>query len=106
MCSPSPSSIDRSPASASPPPDVIPYPGFSAPPINSASQSWGSSDYDVVRSPGTYSSDPHITGGAGCYFLAGGVYTFQSGFTINGGFVSNELRPPDEPALAITTAAL
>src|SRR5207249_3358068 len=59
-------------------------------------------------------SDPRLGGGAGCYFLSGGVYTWSAGFTQNGGFVSNELRPPDEPKLSAanqpnlttTTAAL
>jgi Flp pilus assembly protein TadG len=85
---------------------AMPDPGFTAPPINPASQSWSSSDYEVVRDPGTYSGDPHLAGGAGCYFLDGGVYNLQSGFTINGGFTSNELRPPDEPALTSTSASL
>ncbi len=85
---------------------TIPDPGLAAPPTNAAAQAWGSSDYNVVRNPGTYSADPHLTGGVGCFFLAGGVYTFQSGLTLNGGFVSNELRPPDEPALTATTAVL
>src|SRR5213593_4163547 len=47
--------------------------------------------------PGTYLADPHLTGGAGCYFLEAGVYSFSQGFTQQGGLVSNELRPPDEP---------
>jgi Flp pilus assembly protein TadG len=83
---------------------TIPDPGYAAPTTNPASQSWG--QYTVVQVPGTYSTDPHLTGGVNCFFLAGGVYTFQSGFTTNGGFTSNELRPPDEPTLTATTAAL
>jgi Flp pilus assembly protein TadG len=85
---------------------AMPDPGFPAPPINPAAQSWNSSDYNVVRSAGTYSGDPHLVGGAGCYFLAGGVYTFQSGFTIDGGLTSNELKPPDEPVVTSTRSAL
>jgi Flp pilus assembly protein TadG len=85
---------------------AMPDPGFSAPPANPSAQSWSSSDHVVVRHAGTYSSDPHLVGGAGCYFLDGGVYTLQGGFTINGGLTSNELRPPDEPALTTTRAAL
>jgi Flp pilus assembly protein TadG len=85
---------------------TIPDPGHAAPPTNTASQSWGQSDFNVVRSPGTYSVDPKLGGSAGCFFLAGGVYTWQGGLTINGGFTSNELRPPDEPALTGTTTAL
>jgi hypothetical protein len=50
----------------------------------------------VVLSPGTYAADPAFGTGL-CYFLAGGVYRWQGGYTNNGSFVSNELRPPDEP---------
>jgi hypothetical protein len=52
----------------------------------------------AVLQPGTYASDPgpaFVTNR--CYFLAGGVYQWQRGYTNNGAFVSNELRPPDEP---------
>ena len=51
---------------------------------------------NVVLSPGTYGADPAFNAGA-CYFLAGGVYQWQNGYTNNGAFVSNKLRPPDEP---------
>jgi len=85
---------------------AMPDPGFSAPPIDPSAQSWNSSDYNVVRSAGTYGDDPHLVGGSGCYFLAGGVYAMQSGFTINGGLTSNELRPPDEPVVTSTRSAL
>jgi hypothetical protein len=52
----------------------------------------------VVLSPGTYASDPGPQLGSNrCYFLAGGVYKWLAGYTNNGAFVSNELRPPDEP---------
>ncbi len=50
----------------------------------------------VVLSPGTYAVDPALGTGF-CYFLSGGVYQWQGGYTNNGSFVSNELRPPDEP---------
>jgi len=50
----------------------------------------------VVLSPGTYAPDPAF-GSLRCYFLTGGVYKWQGGYTNNGAFVSNELRPPDEP---------
>jgi len=74
-------------------------PGFPEPSLNTNSQTWSSTSGSVEQ-PGTYASDPRLSGGAGCYFLAGGVYTWSAGFTQNGGFVSNELRPPDEPELA------
>jgi Flp pilus assembly protein TadG len=50
---------------------------------------------NVVISPGVYSSNPAFA--ARCYFLAGGDYRWQGGYTNNGGLVSNELVPPDEP---------
>jgi hypothetical protein len=72
---------------------TMPDPGYPLPPLNASSQSWSSSSGSVEQ-PGTYTSDPRPSG---CYFLAGGVYNFKAGITENGGFVSNELRPPDEP---------
>jgi hypothetical protein len=51
---------------------------------------------DVVLSPGTYAADPAFNAGR-CYFLASGAYQWSAGYTNNGGFVSNKLRPPDEP---------
>src|SRR5258708_18644747 len=50
----------------------------------------------VVIAPGSYAMDPAFGTGF-CYFLAGGVYKWQGGYTNNGSFISNELRPPDEP---------
>ena len=50
----------------------------------------------VNLGPGIYSSDPGLNNNSGCYFLAAGVYDFQAGLTTNGGFISNELKPPDE----------
>lgn len=76
-----------------------PDPGFPQPALNTSTQSWSSTS-GSTEAPGTYASDPKLAGGAGCFFLAGGVYDFQAGFTQNGGFVSNELRPPDEPSMA------
>jgi len=53
---------------------------------------------NVVLSPGTYAVDPLFGNAGSCYFLAGGVYQWQGGMTVNSGVVSNQLRPPDEPA--------
>ena len=77
----------------------IPDPGYSQPALNATSVSWSSTSGSVEQ-PGLYAADPKLTGSAGCYFLAGGVYDFSAGFSDNGGFVSNELRPPDEPNMA------
>jgi hypothetical protein len=45
--------------------------------------------------PGVYNNFS-LTGGAGCYFLDAGVYTWNGGYTSHGGLVSNELKAPDE----------
>jgi hypothetical protein len=74
------------------------------PTLNTTGRSWASTT--VNQLPGTYAADPRLTGGAGCYFLAAGTYTWQAGFTVNGGFATNELRPPDEPSRTTTTASL
>jgi Flp pilus assembly protein TadG len=76
----------------------IPDPGFAQPALNTTTRTWNSAS-GSTQLPGTYAADPHLAGGAGCYFLSGGIYDFSAGFTQNGGFVSNELRPPDEPNL-------
>ena len=83
----------------------MPDPGYHMPPLNAATRTWNSTSGSVEQ-PGTYAADPHLSGSAGCYFLAGGVYTFSAGFSLNGGFISNELRPPDEPNLTATTSPL
>lgn len=51
---------------------------------------------DVVLSPGVYAVDPILNNNQ-CWFLSGGVYKWQGGITNDGDFVSNELKPPDEP---------
>jgi hypothetical protein len=84
---------------------MMPDPNYTMPAINDTSRSWSSTS-GSVELPGTYAADPKLTGSSGCYFLAGGVYNFTAGFTDNGGFVSNDLRPPDEPNLTATTAGL
>lgn len=50
----------------------------------------------VVLNPGSYAANPNIAPGR-CYFLSAGVYAWRAGYTANGGLVSNELKPPDEP---------
>ena len=56
----------------------------------------------VVMSPGTYTADPDFSSSV-CYFLSGGVYKWQAGYTNAGGFVSNDLKPPDEPSTSNNT---
>jgi Flp pilus assembly protein TadG len=50
----------------------------------------------VVLPAGVYAMDPMFAPGR-CYFLRGGVYEWLAGYTNSGAFVSNELKPPDEP---------
>jgi len=45
--------------------------------------------------PGQYNSFA-LSGGAGCYFLDAGVYTWNGGYSSHGGLVSNELKAPNE----------
>jgi Flp pilus assembly protein TadG len=56
----------------------------------------------VVLQPGTYTVDPVFNNGT-CYFLSGGVYKWLGGYTNSNSFVSNELRPPDEPTVGDNT---
>src|SRR5439155_15546885 len=108
---PPPSAIQYEcyPSGAAPPctlPDVLgsgtgaqtqfPDPGYPAPSLAGLSNQ-ASPGSAIVIQPGIYTNDPHFGGGTGCYFMAPGVYDWQNGFSANGGFVSNELKPPDEP---------
>ncbi|HVH64318.1 MAG TPA: pilus assembly protein TadG-related protein [Candidatus Dormibacteraeota bacterium] len=70
-------------------------PSYPIPPLNGTAQ--GIPGANVVIYPGTYAANPLIGAGR-CYFLTAGVYTWRSGYRANGGFVSNELKPPDEPS--------
>ena len=69
-------------------------PNYPPPPFGGGAQ--GSPFDNVILSPGDYAADPAFRSGR-CYFLAGGVYRWLAGYTNNGSFVSNELKPPDEP---------
>jgi Flp pilus assembly protein TadG len=84
---------------------AMPDPGFTMPPVNTTAQTWNGAN-GSIEAPGTYANDPHLPANAGCFFLAGGVYDFTAGFTDLGGFVSNELRPPDEQFITTTSAPL
>ncbi|HVS49909.1 MAG TPA: pilus assembly protein TadG-related protein [Candidatus Dormibacteraeota bacterium] len=57
---------------------------------------------DVVISPGVYNANPNF-GNKRCYFLSAGAYRWQGGYSNNGGLVSNELKPPDEPLMSDNT---
>jgi Flp pilus assembly protein TadG len=71
-------------------------PAYAPPQVTGGSQPKPAST--VIVPPGIYPSDPVFASGL-CYFLAGGVYKWMSGYTNSGAFVSNELRPPDEPRI-------
>jgi len=66
------------------------------PPPSVAGGAQGSPFNNVTLSPGDYAVDPAFPSGR-CYFLVGGVYRWLSGYTNSGSFISNELKPPDEP---------
>jgi Flp pilus assembly protein TadG len=68
-------------------------PGFPAPSVGG---SQGLPSTNVVVLPGVYASAPNFNSGR-CWFFSGGVYEFLAGATNNADFVSNELKPPDEP---------
>lgn len=78
-----------------------PYdPNYSRPNVTGPSQ--GIPESGVTLFPGVYASDPAF-GSSRCYFLAAGVYDWAGGYTNFGGFVSNELKPPDEPVVSNNT---
>lgn len=74
-------------------------PSYQLSPVN-GNLSTGTPGTSVNVEPGVYPTPALFGGGSSksCTFMAGGVYTFQSSLTDSGGVVSNELRPPDEPA--------
>src|SRR5258708_5148899 len=72
-------------------------PNYPPPPVTGPSR--GMPGTDVVLYPGVYPSDPLFGMYDNvCYFLSAGVYQWTSGLTNDGPFVSNELKPPDEPS--------
>jgi len=77
----------------------LPDPAYPAPAVG-GSVAFSSSN--VVVPPGVYASAVTLSGGH-CWFLSGGVYEFIAGATNNGDFVSNELKPPDEPVAGNNT---
>ena len=68
-------------------------PGYPAPAVGAGA---AISSSTVIVVPGVYALPPILIGG-GCWFFSSGVYDFQSGAINLGDFVSNELKPPDEP---------
>jgi hypothetical protein len=80
-------------------------PKYPPPPVVGAGQSWPAGGGDPLKAPGIYAADPQLNNGL-CWFLAGGVYKFPNGFTNDGDFVSNELKPPAEPVDSDNTRKL
>jgi len=74
-------------------------PGY-LPPSTSGLGTPGFNSSNVLVTPGIYTTDPQFSSGGNnyCYFLAEGVYEWQAGMTVNGGLISNELKPPSEPS--------
>jgi len=72
-------------------------PNFPAPAVTGGSR--GAPGSNVVLQAGSYSANPSF-GGGHCWFLSSGVYLWQAGYTNSADFVSNELKPPDEPSTA------
>lgn len=74
----------------------MPDPDYPLPPLSGTNQNWNAPNC-AGECPGLYTADPHPTGSATCFFLDAGVFDFSAGLTQDGGLISNELRPPDEP---------
>lgn len=76
-------------------------PGYPAPTSLATGQGLPGTSVNLVA--GVYSGSPVLDGGH-CWFLGGGVYDLQGGAVNSGDFVSNELKPPDEPQVGNNTA--
>jgi len=79
---------------------VLPDPGYGSPyqsSLYSGNSPTSPPGSGVEMKPGVYPSDPQFSNSSSCHFLDPGIYTWPSGYTNNGGLVSNELRPPMEP---------
>ncbi len=75
-------------------------PNYPPPAVVGGSQ--GAPNTTVQLLPGTYAANPTFNT-ADCWFLSGGVYDWQGGYTNSDDFVSNELKPPDEPLTTSNT---
>jgi hypothetical protein len=75
-------------------------PAYPPPAVLGGSQAAPSQN--VILNPGTYSADPNFSA-TRCYFLSAGVYKWQNGYTNAAGFVSNNLKSPDEPSTSNNT---
>jgi hypothetical protein len=79
------------------PAPVLPDPGYLTPSLWAYSAPGYYTDRGTYTemAPGSYNNFI-LTGGTACYFLDAGIYTWNGGYTSHGGFVSNELKAPNE----------
>jgi hypothetical protein len=88
------------------PAPILPDPGYLAPSV----WAYSAPGYFLDRgtytemAPGSYNNFS-LTGGTACYFLDAGIYTWNGGYTSHGGFVSNELKSPNEELVTPVTLA-
>jgi Flp pilus assembly protein TadG len=75
-------------------------PNYPIPAVVGGSQS--APNRTVILPSGVYAAAPSFNG-SDCWFLSAGVYDWQAGYTNSADFVSNELKPPDEPDPADNT---
>ena len=78
------------------PAPTLPDPGYLAPSVPFYSGAGTTIDRGTYKemTPGVWPSFSLTS--SGCYFLDAGVYTWTGGYTSHGGFVSNELKAPNE----------
>jgi Flp pilus assembly protein TadG len=77
-------------------------PNFPAPSVGGGGRSVPAGGGALVLSPGVYAGIPGFGNGF-CWFLSGGVYDWQAGYPNTADFISNELKPPDEPSASDNT---
>jgi Flp pilus assembly protein TadG len=71
-------------------------PNFPAPAVVGGSHSVPVGGGVLTLAAGVYAGIPGF-GNGDCWFLSSGVYDWQAGYTNSNDFISNELKPPDEP---------
>ncbi len=77
-------------------------PNFPAPVVVGGGHSVPVGGGALVLTPGVYAGIPGFGNGF-CWFLSGGVYDWQAGYPNTADFISNELKPPDEPSASDNT---
>jgi Flp pilus assembly protein TadG len=77
-------------------------PNFPAPVIIGGSHSVPVGGGALTLGAGVYAGIPSFGNGL-CWFLSGGAYDWQAGYVNSADFVSNELKPPDEPSTSDNT---